>query len=420
MPARRPDPVDAAPEVPKPRRRKGKRKKPGRLAAILGGCMSLVVVLVIVAVPVAKLVKIAVIQNRIDEREEQKAEADRQPDERRKQPADGLRITDPAAPPELTAGLYGDIPGEATIPPAEADFLTALRPRAGDPIYELSNARIEAGPNGRPVLRIDVRQRRPCADRVYPAMFVHLSGQGRKVWSYGPPSPHGSTGRALPHGRSAADVALDGTTGLECYLGHYRRNNSTIVPLFKLSNSATIGPAADIHRARDWTTAEAERLKAGPRAKPVPPPTASAPADSAGQSPRPRVMKMLGSPNKSVPVELSIVGNGRLLAVDRPDRTFSRDEPIPPPKAVFDLSFPTPTGYKRETPPGGYAINKMLVHVHRVTGRPVGIQFGFVKVRPDGTRDLDDTKRGVIFGNPSPARRSGKRRPVPCRYSGWL
>ncbi len=293
-------------------------------------------------------------------------------------PAIVNKVPQPPAP----AGLYADF-GNEEIAPADPGLPnTALRPRAEDSIYRLSNPRVGRpmgfGPPGN-------------------ALMVDYEVLRRGKSSAGTLIVHGGDGRRsqvmlLAFGRQDRGTIEVSSFGpfaqfpqnAELYLVRTDSRYGVNMPTFKVSNSVTMGTMPITTKARNWTAEEIARLTA-------PPPNHTA------ANVHPKVGKdteFVGDTQGGVKLRY-VEPKGHLLGLDFRMGEWEKEKCFAGLTAVFSREQPPTILTKRVIAKEGYAVSGAEVYHERFAG---GMKLHFQKLKADGSLDPKDAYTSDLFG----------------------
>ena len=306
----------------------------------------------------------------------------------------------PADPNDPAAGLYGAQGGEQTIPAAQAAADAPLRARSGDTFFKLSNATMETGRFGRPLLSVFYEITHKGEYGGVNLIIRTPDGEKETVMLMGPfwdnkgeieiedsfPTPFSDS--SFPKNFEVYLVRSEHRYGPD-----WRRE-------FKVSNSVTIGAVPNLTFARNWTPDEAARYR-----QPFPDYTNPNAHKDVGT-----LTEYVGNP-KGGGEQRYVSPEGRLLGVEYRPGEWDGEKCIGQLVCVFDRDQPT-TLPERVIANEGYVVGAVNTHANRFVN---AVQLVFMKVGTDGRLDPSDsyTSDWLGFqGSGEPQTMGGDGRPV--------
>jgi hypothetical protein len=310
------------------------------------------------------------------------------------------------ATPAAMAGLTGDLPGETPLPAMTLEPFMLLRPRASDPIYQLSNLRSAPGLGMNvTVYKFDYRRIKASDQNRLPTVYFRSNGgQPQPIRSFpafgmfGSGPPESDTMeievRSLGFGRMDAQPQ-----NIEFYMAEY--GWVPTIKSFKVSNSVILGTVNPQTRIRDWTVTEADLIRSGqdrtnPSA-PTPRPAATAPKQptTPPDGTMPETPGTKPTPPKNVPPtpsknpdfaglevgeETKLTETTDLLGLDI--QLNDAKDRIVQLKPVFSRQTPVPDGHQRLLGGVSSRLTSMMVTLN-TKGQPQAITGVFTKI-PNG------------------------------------
>lgn len=300
-------------------------------------------------------------------------------------PAPGGAPLANAAPVEAPPGLYGDQGGDEVAPADPKLPDTILRARADDTFYRLSNPRVGRPTQGfRPgeALMVDyevVRRGKYNGN----TLVIH-SGDGRRhpvrLTFFGPQRDRGTFELTTfgPFGGFPKNAELYMTNG------DYRYGHRS--PTFKVSNSVVLGTMGTLTKARNWTAEEIARYTKDP-----PNHTAANVHPKVGKD-----TEFVGDTTGGGPMRY-VEPAGHLLGLEHRLGEWEKEKCIGGLTAVFRRDQEPMPGQTRVVAKDGYAVGGVEVHAQKFVD---AVRLKYMKVRPDGTLDKNDTYTSDWIGYP--------------------
>jgi hypothetical protein len=295
-----------------------------------------------------------------------------------------------ASKDDPAADLYA--PFSETVLPADGHASAPLRPRATDPVYTISNPRIDrAGPTPFPRLVLDYERTRDGA--------MPTNGLGLVVRPAGKPDQ--TVGIGFLNDRAgtievgfqmgfpfASD--LPALENCEYYLTlNEQAYGAGFRPTFKVSNSAVVGQVkGGPTRARAWTAEEAGTLR-----KPAP----KWPVPNVGGIGRDT--PLAGDTSGSAP-SFRYAESGRpLIGLEWNSWDWEGVKCLAHLFPIYDRDMPlngVMPGVKQEVAKPGYAIGGLTVKAGKLTH---ALKLTYFRLRDDGTLDPNDRYESEWLGN---------------------
>jgi hypothetical protein len=285
-------------------------------------------------------------------------------------------------PMEAPPGLYADLGGEEVAPADPGLPNTVLRARATDTFYRLANARVgqpSRGPGEALLVDYEIVRR---GKHTGSTLVVHTADGRRQsvhLMFFGPQQDRGTFElKTFGFGGFPKNAELYMTNGDFRYGVHS--------PTFKVSNSVVLGTMPVQTKARNWTGLEIARYTKDP-----PNHTAANVHPAVGKD-----TEVVGDAKNGTPMRYVQPG-GHLLGLEFRLQEWEKEKAIGGLTAVFLRDQEPTPGLTRVMAKDGYAVGGVEVHTQKFVD---AVRLRFMKVRPDGGLDKNDTYTSDWIGHP--------------------
>jgi len=301
-----------------------------------------------------------------------------------------------AAPQRAAEPEEPDLVGEKVLPANKAPSDAPLRPIKGTPLYKLTDLRVGG-------TQLTVHYERVAGEEggTGPTLVLRTpdGSEIATIGGFGPFQGKKKSGDYVVNVRRRGGLPKN----LEVYLVHRDRRweGEGFTPRFKVSNSAVAGEMGRPPQfAREWTAEEAAKLKNPPPAAPAvnAHKNVGEDTDFVGHT-----MGRLPPQRYADPDRRPVLGVLYRVGENEPDRGMK----------VKCLIHLTPAYDARQARYGqealfakaGYAVGGLNVKTRKII---TAVQVVFMKQKPDGTLDPDDSYTSKWLGHPDEGEKEGK------------